>query len=91
MILLDASLHFISNGKQSEHHLKTIPGARFFDLKGTFSNKNSLFPNTIPSEANFEIECQKLGINKSSNIVVFDNLGIYSRPRVWWMFKIMGH
>ena len=91
LILLDASLQSTSNEKQSKYHLKTIPGASFFDLKGTFSNKNSSFPNTLPSEANFEIECQKLGINKNSNIVVFDNLGIYSSPRVWWMFKIMGH
>ena len=32
-----------------------------------------------------------MGINKNSKIIVFDNLGVYSSPRVWWMFKIMGH
>ena len=32
-----------------------------------------------------------MGINQNSKIVVYDNLGIYTSPRVWWMFKTMGH
>jgi thiosulfate/3-mercaptopyruvate sulfurtransferase len=91
LILLDASLPSTAEGKYSEHDLKTIPGARFFDLKESFSDKRSPFPNTLPSEEQFEIESRKLGINTTSKIVVFDNLGIYSSPRVWWMFKVMGH
>jgi thiosulfate/3-mercaptopyruvate sulfurtransferase len=90
LILLDASLEAAA-GKHSMPQLRSIPGAIYFDLKGSFSDKNSAFPNTLPSEEQFESECQKLGINQSSKIVVFDNLGIYSSPRVWWMFKIMGH
>jgi len=50
-----------------------------------------LIPNTFPSATQFEDECQKLGINETSLIVVYDNLGIYSSPRVWWTLKIMGH
>jgi thiosulfate/3-mercaptopyruvate sulfurtransferase len=91
LILLDASLETTAAGKHSVPQLRSIPGAKYFDLKGSFSDKNSPFPNTLPSEEQFESECQKLGINPSSKIVVFDNLGIYSSPRVWWMFKIMGH
>lgn len=70
---------------------KQIKGSRFFDLKSAFSDKESKFPNTIPSPVQFEIECQKLGINDSSRIVVYDNKGVYSSPRVWWLFKVMGH
>lgn len=91
LILLDASLQYTVQGNYSEHQLTTIPGARYFDLKGSFSDRNSPFPNTIPSSEQFEIECRKLGINNTSKIIVFDNLGIYSSPRVWWMFKVMGH
>jgi thiosulfate/3-mercaptopyruvate sulfurtransferase len=91
LILLDASVETTAVGKHSVPQLRSIPGAKYFDLKGSFSDKNSPFPNTLPSEEQFESECQKLGINPSSKIVVFDNLGIYSSPRVWWMFKIMGH
>lgn len=91
LIVLDASLQSTAEGKHAEHHIKTIPGARYFDLQEAFSDKNSPFSNTLPTEEQFEIESRKLGINKTSKIIVFDNLGIYSSPRVWWMFKIMGH
>lgn len=70
---------------------KSIPGARVFDLKNNFSDTRSKFPNTFPSVEHFENESRGLGINKNSNIVVYDNRGIYFSPRAWWMFKVMGH
>lgn len=91
LILLDASLSSTAEGKSSDLQLLTIPGAHYFDLKGKFSDKSSWFPNTLPSAEQFESECRKLGINNASHIVVFDNMGVYSSPRVWWMFKAMGH
>ncbi len=91
LIVLDASLKTTANGSVSKFSLKTIPGARFFDLKNTFSDSSSPFPNTIPNVTHFEIECQKLGICQNSKIVVFDSTGIYSSPRVWWLFTLMGY
>ena len=91
LILLDASLDTTAQGKSSGHKGLTIPTAKYFDLKGNFTDKGSDLPNTFPPTAQFELECQKLGINQSSKIVVFDDRGIYSSPRVWWMFKVMGH
>ncbi|MCE2612334.1 sulfurtransferase [Flavobacteriaceae bacterium D16] len=90
LILLDASLDMTAHGKYSEYNDLTIPNAKYFDLKRNFSDRRSDLPNTLPPKEQFEFECQKLGINRTSEIVVFDNLGIYSSPRVWWMFKIMG-
>ena len=91
LILLDASFSGPKGNKTSKLNNLTIPGARFFNLKEKFSDKSSSFPNTMPSSKQFEQECQKLGVNQNSMIVVFDNQGIYSSPRVWWMFKVMGH
>lgn len=70
---------------------KEIPTTRFFDIKKVFSKQNAPFPNTMLSVAEFSKEAQKLGINNDSAIVVYDELGMYSSPRVWWMFKSMGH
>lgn len=86
VIILDASQP--SNAIESSH--VRIKGARFFDLKNVFSDVEAPFPNTIPSPATFEAGCRKLGINQSNTLVVYDNLGIYTSPRVWWLFKIMG-
>lgn len=70
---------------------RQIKGARFFDIKHKFSEQDSGLPNTFPSESQFEEECRKLGVNKESKIVVYDILGIYSSPRVWFLFKSMGY
>jgi len=91
LVILDASIDSSIEGKHSELAKVTIPKSKLFDLKGVFLDKSSPFPNTIPNEKYFEAECRKLGINKDSKIVVFDNFGIYSSPRVWWMFNVMGH
>lgn len=91
LIILDASpKNNISNLKTDFPDIQ-IKGAHYFDLKNNFSDKNSPLPNTFPSPEHFSSECQKLGINNSSKLVVYDNLGIYSSPRAWWMFKAMGH
>ena len=91
LILLDASFPKIGGNESSELDNITIPESRFFDLKGKFSDTSSPFPNTMPSEEQFERECKKLGINQDSTLIVFDSKGIYSSPRIWWMFKVMGH
>ena len=91
LIILDASQPTNQAGKKSEFENVQIKGAQHFDLKNTFSDSKSEFPNTLPSQNEFEKESRKLGINASSKIVVYDNLGIYTSPRVWWMFKVMGH
>lgn len=82
LIILDASMAF---------HGLAIPQARLFDLDHAFADTSSPFPNTVPKPEQFEMECQKLGIDQDSQIVVYDNKGIYTSPRVWWLFQIMGH
>ncbi len=91
LILLDSSITEIKAGRNPDLQGLTIKGARHFDLKNAFSNAKGKFPNTFPSAEQFERECRLLGINNSSKIVVFDNLGVYTSPRIWWMFRTMGH
>jgi len=69
---------------------KQIPKTRFFDIKNAFSNTSAPFPNTVPSEKQFNSEARKLGINKDSVIVVYDDKGIYSSARAWYLFKAFG-
>lgn len=85
LIILEARLD------QNQIKDTQIVGSRLFDIKNTFSDTSNPLPNTFPSEGQFTTECQKLGINKDSFIVVYDTTGIYSSPRVWFMFNVMGH
>jgi thiosulfate/3-mercaptopyruvate sulfurtransferase len=91
LIILDASMSENKSGKSSNLGDVQIINARFFDLKNSFSDKGNSLPNMLPEEASFTAACQDLGINADSLIIVCDNLGVYSSPRVWWMFKAMGH
>lgn len=90
LVILNATL-----AKATDSSAKTvterIPGARFFDIKNTFSDAAAPFPNTIIGEKIFETEARKLGINENSYIVVYDEYGMYSAARAWYMFRAMGH
>lgn len=89
-ILLDASIPPI--GLAPEKIAKdTIPGSLFFDIEKDFSDHSSGLPHTLISASEFETKARALGINQDSIVIVFDAYGVYSSPRAWWMFKIMGH
>ncbi|WP_340199032.1 sulfurtransferase [Ascidiimonas sp. W6] len=88
LIILDATI-----GKTTTHTSANvcIPGAQFFDLKKDFCEPDAPFPSTVPTAKTFEKGCQKLGITAQSTLVIYDDKGIYSSPRAWWLFSIMGH
>lgn len=92
LIILDASWHMpaVQRDGKEEWLKERIPGARFFDFDREVCDQTSNLPHMMPSELNFQICAQNLGINQESCIVVYDSLGIFSSPRVWWMFKTMG-
>mgnify|MGYP003385744058 FL=1 len=91
LLVLDATIKKVtSNELVHQSEKKHIKEARFFDLKKVFSDQNAPFPNTCLSAEKFEQEARKIGINKNAAIVVYDDIGIYSSPRVWWLFKLMG-
>lgn len=91
LVILDASIPKI--GEVGTHPLadQCIPGARFFDLNGVFSDKLTDLPHNLPSSDVFTQASRRLGINANSKIVVYDHHGIYVSPRAWWMFRAMGH
>jgi thiosulfate/3-mercaptopyruvate sulfurtransferase len=92
LIILDATIPKVTAKSKAGFSEKKqqIKGAIFFDIKNVFSDVNAIFPNTCLSPEKFEESAQKLGISNDSCIVVYDDLGIYSSPRVWWMFHLMG-
>jgi len=85
LILLDATIN-----KVIDRNSTRIPNARFFDIKGKFSDTSAPFPSTMPSKEQFQKEARALGINNDSIIIVYDDKGIYSSARVWWLFKTFG-
>ncbi|MEP1384427.1 MAG: rhodanese-like domain-containing protein [Paraglaciecola sp.] len=67
-----------------------IPNSIFFDFENVFCKQDSPWPHTMPSQKQFSEHIANLGVSTENLIVVYDNKGVYSSPRVWWMLKSMG-
>ncbi len=91
LIVLDATVGKVGVGMKAEFAHQWIKGSLYFDLDGKFSLPGTHLPHMLPSEEQFSNEAQALGINQNSFLVVYDKWGIYSAPRIWWMFRAMGH
>lgn len=66
-----------------------VPGAVFFDVN-EICDKNSDLPHMLPAPHVFSSAMRKLGIGDGQTIVVYDDFGFYSAPRVWWTLRTMG-
>ncbi|WP_299016992.1 sulfurtransferase [uncultured Polaribacter sp.] len=90
LIILDCTIAKVRDKAKDNNNKRQIKNARFFDLKQVFSEKSAPFPNTVLSPEKFQEKAQELGITKKATIICYDTFGIYSAPRVWWMFQLMG-
>lgn len=93
IVVLDASwfLPGVERDPEQEWSEKRIPGARFFDFDKKIAAPDTELPHMLPSSELFSQACSELGIQTSDDIVVYDSQGLFSAPRVWWMFRAMGH
>ncbi len=89
--LLDASWHMPDSGRdaRAEYREAHIPGARFFDIDEISDHRSDL-PHMAPPSEKFISRMRAMGIGDGHQIVVYDSLGLFSAPRVWWLFRLMG-
>lgn len=66
-----------------------IPGARFFDIDEISDTRSSL-PHMAPPPEKFISRMRAMGVGDGHQVVVYDQSGIFSAPRVWWLFRLMG-
>ena len=92
IVTLDCSWYTSNFGRDTFDEYKDIhiKNAHFFDIDEICDKKSNL-PHMAPSTIIFEKKVRSLNINKNSSIVVYDSSGIYSSPRVWWLFKLFSH
>lgn len=67
-----------------------IPGAVFFDIDEV-CDRSSPLPHMAPSPEQFAFEVGELGVSGEDTVVVYDQVGLFSAPRVWWTFRLFGH
>ena len=67
-----------------------IPGALFFDLD-VVADPDATLPHMIPSAARFEKLMSALGVANTSRVVFYDQKGLQSSARGWWLMRLFGH
>ncbi|MFY9240310.1 MAG: 3-mercaptopyruvate sulfurtransferase [Roseovarius sp.] len=89
--LLDASWFLPGSDRdpRAEYEEAHIPGARFFDIDDV-SDARSDLPHMVPPTEKFMSRMRAMGVGDGHQVVVYDSHGIFSAPRVWWLFKLMG-
>ncbi|MDP5239698.1 sulfurtransferase [Uliginosibacterium sp. 31-16] len=70
-----------------------IPGALFLhmdeDLSAAKTGRNGRHP--LPDRADFAARLAQLGVNATSQVVVYDAQGGMTAARLWWMLRWLGH
>ena len=89
--VLDASWYLPCSERDpfAEYQRAHIPGARFFDLDDVSDHRSDL-PHMVPPVEKFMSRMRAMGVGDGHQIVVYDGSGLFSAPRVWWLFKLMG-
>jgi thiosulfate/3-mercaptopyruvate sulfurtransferase len=77
------------NRARAEYLEGHIPGAVFFDIDA-ISDRSSELPHTLTGPTHFGEAVGALGIGNGDTVVVYDSVGLYSAPRVWWTFRVFG-
>ncbi len=89
--VLDASwfLPDMNRDARAEYAAAHIPGARFFDIDEIADTRSGL-PHMAPPSEKFISRMRAMGVGDGHQVVVYDGAGIFSAPRVWWTFRLMG-
>ena len=92
IVLLDATWFMpgAARDASAEYAARHIAGAVFFDIDKV-ADRASALPHMLADPADFAVAARRLGVNPESAVVVYDALGLFSAPRVWWNFRAMGH
>jgi thiosulfate/3-mercaptopyruvate sulfurtransferase len=72
------------------HYLEGhIPGAVFFDIE-ELSDHATTLPHMLPTPEDFSRSMSALGIRDNNTIVIYEQQGVFSAPRAWWMLRTFG-
>lgn len=63
-----------------------IPGALFFDIEQLSDHSTSL-PHMLPTPPAFSRDMSALGVNERMTICIYEQEGVFSGPRAWWMLR----
>lgn len=91
LVVVDATWYLATMGRDAaaEFAAERIPGAVHFGID-EICDKTSTLPHMLPNAGDFAAAVGALGLSNDADIVVYDRLGLFSAPRVWWHLVTYG-
>ncbi|HHY48510.1 MAG TPA: 3-mercaptopyruvate sulfurtransferase [Alphaproteobacteria bacterium] len=91
VVPVDASWYLptATRNARAEYLASHLPGAVFFGIDD-IADRSTDLPHMLPLPEQFGAQVGALGIAATDTIVVYDETGLFSAPRVWWTFRVMG-
>jgi len=93
LVVLDATLPPVGVSPTPDTHSRYlalhIPDAVFFDIEALSDHTTSL-PHMLPKPKAFAAAMSALGVSDTANIIVYEQVGVFSAPRARWMLRTLG-
>ena len=93
VVVLDAALPPVGVvppvDTRARYLARHIPGAVFFDIE-ELSDHATPLPHMLPPTEAFARSMGALGVSDTAMIVVYEQEGVFSAPRAWWMLRTFG-
>ncbi|AGH81159.1 rhodanese domain-containing protein [Psychromonas sp. CNPT3] len=92
LFILDVSMKNVI-GKEAliyekpQHIIKSYK----IDIDTELSDLNSAMTHCFPTKEQLQKCAQRIGFNTESTLIIYDDQGIYSAPRVWWILTSFGY
>jgi thiosulfate/3-mercaptopyruvate sulfurtransferase len=92
LIVFDATKYLPNEPKDgvAEFRRAHIPGARYFDID-QIADQDTDLPHMVPTPGRFAKLMGELGVANTSRIVFYDQKGLASAARGWWLMGLFGH
>ncbi len=92
LVVFDATKYLPNEPKDglTEFRRAHIPGARYFDIDA-IADADTDLPHMVPTPGRFAKLIGALGVGNDSIIVFYDQKGLASAARGWWMMGLYGH
>jgi thiosulfate/3-mercaptopyruvate sulfurtransferase len=92
LIIFDATKYLPNEDKDGKtEFLKAhIPGARYFDIDEVADQDTDL-PHMVPTPGRFAKLMAAMGVGNGSRVVFYDQKGLASAARGWWLMGLFGH
>jgi len=92
IVVIDITKYLPNEPKDgaAEYLRARIPGARYLDIDWV-ADRSTALPHMLPDPASFAEAMEALGISNAHRVVFYDQKGMASAARGWWMMRVFGH